>query len=507
MIPVWRPAAAVMALFVASSVGVPARAAGADDDAAEAKIRDSVVKISATMRAPDLTKPWTKGSPAEVSGTGVVIEGKRILTNAHVVTYASQVFVEGNQSSDKLPAQVLAISPAMDLALLKLDDESFFDKRTPMPRSTTLPEVKETVLAYGFPQGGSTLSITKGIVSRIEFTAYNDGAQGVRVQVDAAINPGNSGGPALIDGKMIGVVFSKVARADNIGYIIPSDEVDLFLKDVADGHYDGKPALHDPLQTLENDALRNFLRLDRKTQGMVVHAPNPAEPNDPLKHFDLITKIGDHEIDNTGMVKINDRLRLNFHYYIQKLAKDGKVPLTIVRQGKTMTIDMPVRAHYPRLFEPLRGKYPSYFVYGPLVFSPVTSEMIGALGGASGILASIGSPLVTRMADQPKFPGEQLVVVSSRMFPHRIAKGYDNPSFKVVKEINGIKVKNIRHMVELLRDSKEKYTTISFDDRASETMVFDHKEALAATEEVLSDNGIRERASDDLMAVWTAKKK
>jgi S1-C subfamily serine protease len=498
-------AAAAWVVISALSISGPAGAAVADDDAAEAKIRDSVVKISATMRGPDLTKPWTKGSPAEVSGTGVVIEGKRILTNAHVVSYASQLFVEGNQSSDKLPAQVVAVSPAMDLALLKLDDESFFDKRTPMHRTTALPEVKETVLAYGYPQGGSTLSITKGIVSRIEFTGYNDGASGVRVQVDAAINPGNSGGPALIDGKMIGVVFSKIARADNIGYIIPSEEVDLFLKDIADGHYDGKPAMHEPLQTLENDALRSFLRLDRKTQGMVVHAPNPADPNDPLKPFDLITRIGDHEIDNTGMVKINDRLRLRFQYLIQKLVQDGRVPLTVIRQGKTIKIDLPVKAHYPRLFEPLQGKYPSYFMYGPLVFSPVSSEMLGALGGASGILAAIGSPLVTRMADQPRFPGEQLVVVSSRMFPHRIAKGYDNPSFKVVKEINGIKVKNIRHMVELLRDSKEKYTTISFDDRASETMVFDHQEALRATEEVLSDNGIRQQASDDLLGVWNAR--
>ena len=94
--------------------------------------------------------------------------------------------------------------------------------------------------------------------------------------------------------------------------------------------------MHESLQTLENDALRSFLGLDKKTQGMVVHAPDPADPTDPLKPFDLITKIGDHEIDNVGMVKINDSLRLNFHYFIQKLAKDGKVPLTVVRQGKTM---------------------------------------------------------------------------------------------------------------------------------------------------------------------------
>lgn len=101
------------------------------DDAEESAIRESVVKVSATMRLPEIVKPWTKQSPRDVSGTGVVIDGKRILTNAHVVLYASQLFVESHQSSDKIPATVEAISTGMDLAVLKLADESFFDKRPP----------------------------------------------------------------------------------------------------------------------------------------------------------------------------------------------------------------------------------------------------------------------------------------------------------------------------------------------------------------------------------------
>ena len=92
------------------------------------------------------------------------------------------------------------------------------------------------------------------------------------------------------------------------------------------------------------------------------------------------------------------------------------------------------------------------------------------------------------------------------MFPHRIGKGYDNPFSKIIKEVNGIRVKNLRHLVELLRDSKEKFTKISFDDRFSETMIFDHQEALKATDEILSDNGIREQSSEDLNAVWSKKK-
>jgi S1-C subfamily serine protease len=504
---------ALASVTAALALGATAAGASSQDpaksDALESKVRDSVVKISATMRYPDLTKPWTKHSPQDISGTGVVIDGKRILTNAHVVLYASQLFVESYQSSDKLPAKVEAVSPGIDLAVIRLEDESFFEKRAPVVRTEALPEVKETVLVYGYPQGGSTLSVTKGIVSRIEFAGYGEATSGVRVQVDAAINPGNSGGPALVDGKMVGLIFSKLTQADNIGYIIPSEEIDLFLKDIADGSYDGKPSLHESLQTLENDALRAFLKLDKKTQGMVVHSTDPGEANHPLKPFDLLTKITDKEIDNVGMVQIKPNLRLNFHYLVQKVTKDGKVPMSVVRDGKAMPIDVPAKTKYPMLISSLKGKYPSYFIYGPLVFSPVTNEFVAALdrtGRLYGALALIASPLALRRGDLPKFEGEELVAVSSPMFPHRIAKGYDNPFSKIVKEVNGIRIKNLRHLVEVLRDSKEKFTRISFDDKFSETIVFEHQDALKATDEILSDNGIRDQASDDLSAVWSKKK-
>src|SRR4051812_22043224 len=78
-----------------------------------ATVENSVVKIFSTMRLPDPFKPWSKQSPMESSGTGVVIEGRRILTNAHVVLYASQVQVQANQSGDKLAATVEYIAPGI----------------------------------------------------------------------------------------------------------------------------------------------------------------------------------------------------------------------------------------------------------------------------------------------------------------------------------------------------------------------------------------------------------
>ena len=188
---------------------------------------------------------------------------------------------------------------------------TFFDTHPPLARASKLPQIKDAVLAYGFPTGGTSLSITKGIVSRIEFVAYNYPVSGLRIQIDAAINPGNSGGPAIAGDKMIGLAFSRSGGdAQNIGYIIPNEEVELFLKDIADGHYDGKPAMYDDLQTLENPALRDFLKLDKSRRG---HGRAPARqdrPRYPLKEWDVITRIGDTPIDNQGMVKLDTDLRV-----------------------------------------------------------------------------------------------------------------------------------------------------------------------------------------------------
>jgi S1-C subfamily serine protease len=460
------------------------------------------------MRQPDLYKPWTKQAPQEATGTGVIIDGKRILTNAHVVLYASQVRVQANQAGDKISATVEAIAPGIDLAVLKVEDESLFDTHPPIARANTLPDIKEPVMAFGYPAGGTSLSITKGIVSRIEFAPYNLSVSGLRIQIDAAINPGNSGGPAIAGDKMIGLAFSHLGGAQNIGYIIPNEEIELFLNDVADGKYDGKPAMFDELQTLENPALRAFLKLDKKMEGEVVHEPYNDEPNYPLKEWDVITKIGDTNVDDQGMIKLGSNLRVRFQYMIQKLARNGKVPLTIVRAGKEMKIELPLRATRQLLIPDLQGSYPSYFVFGPMVFSSATSQFISGIGNERvlNLFSAIGSPLVTRRGDKPAFDGEGLVIVSSPFFPHKLSNGYDNPISRVVESVNGQRVKNLKHLTEILRDSKDDFLTFEFSGRGMEAIVFSRKECLDATEEILTDNGVRAQGSADTMSVWNAKK-
>jgi S1-C subfamily serine protease len=499
---------ATCALPASAQAPAPATAAASAAPVSAPNIENAVVKVFTTLRGPDPFKPWSKAAPQDITGSGVVIEGKRILTNAHVVRYASQVQVQANQAGDKVSATVVAVGRGVDLAILKLDDESFFDTHPPVPRASLLPEVRDAVFAYGYPTGGNSLSITKGIVSRIEFVPYGPSSSGLRVQIDAAINPGNSGGPVIAGDKMVGLAFSGAVNTQNIGYIIPNEEVELFLRDVADGSYNGKPAMFDDLQTLENPALREFLKLDKSVEGMVVHHPYLNDAAYPLKEWDVISRIGEYPIDNQGMVKLGANLRVRFQYRVQQLARDGKVALTIVRGGKQIAIELPVGGARKRLIADLDGGYPSYFIYGPIVFSRATPEFMATITSNASVMNSLAfnaSPLLTKRGEMSDAAREELVVVSSPFFPHKLVTGYSNRMGSVVYSINKVPVRSLRHLVALLRDLKDELVVIHFDQRAGETMILPRKGMLEATEAILTDNGIRQQGSQELLDIWNGK--
>jgi len=467
---------------------------------ASPEVRKSVVKIFTTSRDPDLAAPWNKQKAEESSGSGVVIEGNRILTNYHVVRYASRILVQPDGSSDKLEAKVVATGEGIDLAVIELQDTSFFETHPPLPISDVLPDIGDAVVSYGYPLGGDAMSVTKGIVSRIEYTAFDSDTEGLRIQVDAALNHGNSGGPVVSpDGKLVGIVFSGIDTAQNIGYLVPVEEVRAFLTDIADGTYDRRPQLFISLQTMENDALKAKLKMQKGWNGIVVTKPESEDADYPLKKWDVIDAIGEHDVDDAGMVTVRNNVRLSFNYFVPKLAEGGKVELSIIRDGEKMNVQVPVVARRNRVMKSLDGGYPSYFVLGPMSFTPVYEEHRGI---DARLLASRGSPILQRMSDEPKFEGEQLVIGPYRMFTSAVSKGYDVGYFPVLKSVNGTDIKNLRHLVETVKSSTDEFLIFAWADDGVETLVFKRLELLASTDEILEDNSIRNQMSDDVKDLW-----
>jgi S1-C subfamily serine protease len=467
---------------------------------------DSIVKLTSVLRVPNPVRPWTRQNPMEVGGTGVVIDGKRILTVAHLVTFAEEIYVRPGQGGDRVEAKVAAIAPGIDLAVLTIDpaEGDFFDKRPPLPRAAALPPVPSRVEVKGFPINVPTLSTTQGIVSRIEYAYFDTGAMGLRIQVDAAINPGNSGGPALVDGKMVGLVWGQ-AGAENVGYLIANEEVADFLNDIADGRYDGKPSPDEQWQGLENEALRAKLGLDRSVRGIMVREPRHRDASYPLQEFDVVTSIGNKAIDNEGMIQAAGGLRLSFLYLVPKLARNGSVPIRVVRAGRTIEGRLPVSLDDDHLIRGYEGRIPSYFVCGPLVFSPVMREAVSTYCRANPGIVGRNSPFMTRSADRVRFPGEELVVVTSLILPNRMTRGYGEPIGQVVESVNSTRIKNLRHLVQTIRDCRDEFLTFRFVEEGAETLVFRRQAMFNATEPLMSQNGIPRRGSDDILPVWPIK--
>ena len=129
---------------------------------------------------------------------------------------------------EKFKAQVLHVNHVCDLAMVTVADDAFWTDLPALEVHANVPALDERVMVMGYPMGGETISVTRGIVSRITTLAYDESKSFLRrspellaVQIDAAINSGNSGGPVFREnGQLIGVAFSGFAgSADNIGWV------------------------------------------------------------------------------------------------------------------------------------------------------------------------------------------------------------------------------------------------------------------------------------------------
>jgi S1-C subfamily serine protease len=241
--------------------------------AAVPSVAGSLVRIDVTSQDSNYLQPWTGGQVSGASGSGFVIEGNRILTNAHVTSNARFLTVSKEGDPKMYPARVLFTAHDCDLAMLTVDDPKFFEGMTPLSLGG-IPAIESTVSVYGYPIGGDRLSVTRGIVSRVDFQPYSHSGvdSHLTIQIDAAINPGNSGGPVLQDGKVVGVAFQGYSGdvAQNVGYMIPTPVIERFLKDVEDGSYDRYMDLTLSYHPLHNRAMRRALGLQDNDRGVFV---------------------------------------------------------------------------------------------------------------------------------------------------------------------------------------------------------------------------------------------
>jgi S1-C subfamily serine protease len=411
-------------------------------------LRGSVVQVFVTSQGEDYAMPWRHPEPQESSGTAFCIAPGMLLTNAHVVSEAKVLRVKRADRAKSYEARVLFVGHDCDLAILAVDDEALWQGMRPLAIGDG-PAMQSKVAAVGYPMGGNKLSITEGVVSRIEVRTYShSGADAhLAIQIDAAINPGNSGGPVMQDGKVVGVAFQGQFFSQSIGYMIPPSVIRHFLTDIEDGRYDGYPELGIYHAELQNDALREYLKVPEGETGVLALKAMPyASAVGLVERGDVITRIDGIPIENDGNIRI-DGESYEFTHVVEGKQIGETVTLTVRRGGELREIPVKLKGWQARMSPSVAyDERPEYLVLGGYLFVPLTTNYMMATRPSED-LAYYYQQYYRTIAEEGK-TREQLVILS-QVLPDETTR-YRSYRNEIVASVDGKVPNDFREFVALV---------------------------------------------------------
>ena len=448
----------------------------------------SVVQIITFSQQPMWDAPWRFDAVRRSGGTGFVIKGRKIMTNAHVVSWAKQILIRRHQDPRPYVARVLFVGHDCDLALLEVESEAFFEGLEPLEFGT-LPKVRSTVVTYGYPAGGEQISYTRGVVSRIEMQVYVQigNRSLLAVQTDAAINPGNSGGPVLQDDVVVGVAFQNMPGLENAGFFIPPPIIQHFLKDIEDGRYHGFPTAGIRIVALQNPAYRRLLKLEDDRVGARVDSlltiPTTEEV---LRPEDVLLQVGAYPIGSDGSVMFEGN-RVFGSAAFQTAQHGENLSLKVWRDGRAIDVSLPMFVYEgDRLLGNQNDVLPRYLVHAGLVFTPLSQEYLRTIG-RDAPNPEILYELYYRRHESPKTARPEPVVLAS-VLPHP-ANANLKAGRALVDRINGVRIEKLADVARAFETATNTHHLIEFlPNRALEAL--DRSAALAAHADILKTYGV-----------------
>jgi S1-C subfamily serine protease len=443
----------------------------------------AVVKVFTVKSSPNYHQPWQNHPQTQGIGSACVIEGKRILTNGHVASNSTFLMVRRQGDPKRYTAKVAAAGHECDLAILQVEDDSFYNGVTPL-QFGDLPKLQDTVTVYGYPVGGDNISITEGVVSRIEPTRYTHSDRHLlAVQMDAAINPGNSGGPVVLDGRLVGIAFQGNRSQENMGYMVPVPVIRHFLKDVDDGMFNGFPDIGAVIEKMENPDLREWVGMKPEQTGVLVSHVAPFEAaKNAFRVNDVILAIDDVAISNDATVPFRENEAIFFGNQIWMKYVGDTCRFRILREKKEVELDYVLGRDQPLVAPRAFEKLPEYYVFGGLVFVPLTQNYLDAWG--ANWRKSAPNSLV-RYAETGEVTDEiREIVVLSSVLADDVNVGYQETVYAVVARLNGETVRSLTDFVARIEAVSSGFVEIEFDDYRK--IVLDVGRARAANPGILA---------------------
>ncbi len=452
----------------------------------------SVIQVLVYSQTPIWDAPWRNNPVTASSGSGFVIDGERVMTNAHVVSWAKQIVLRRFQDPRPWVARVEYVSHECDLAVLKVDTPGFFDKLEALPIGG-LPKVQSTVATCGYPAGGQQISYTRGVVSRVEMQNYvHIGNKAfLSVQTDAAINPGNSGGPVFQGDEVVGVAFMGTPGLENTGFFIPSAVINHFLKDVSDGKLDGFPKAGVRIVSLQNPAYRRHLGLPPTGDGARIDSlTDQTEKAGLLKKDDVILAVGEHPVGSDGTILLEGN-RVYCTTAFQVPQRGEKLNLKIWRDKKEVKVAVPMEVYGDEANTGnLYDAPPRYFVFAGLVFTPLTLDYVKTFGRNWRSVANsemIYELYYSRNETPAKVRKEPVVLASTLADP--VNADMRLASRALIDTINGKRIESLEDVIAAFGENSKPQHIIKFASGTVECL--DKSQAELANPKILSTYGIQ----------------
>ena len=464
---------------------------------AKGHVKEAVVKIYTVYNRHDYYEPWQMWGQQRRNGSGCIISGRRILTNAHVV--ADQTFIQVRRAgkAKRYTAEVEIVAHECDLAILRVNDDSFFSGVEPVEIGA-LAEVRDRVAVYGFPEGGDKLSITEGVVSRVEHQTYtHSNSYLLTCQIDAAINPGSSGGPVIKGDELVGVAF-QAGSGENIGYMVPVPIINHFLEDIKDGRYEGIPGLGISWQEMENPDIRLKFNMVAEQTGVLVNKIYPDSPaRGILKSGDVILSIDGKNVENDGTIEFREGQRTFFGHLVQEKYINDTVKFEILRENKIMDIEIKLSTPMNFLRLVPHEQYdvaPRYYISGGLVFEPLTLNFLKEWG--KNWYDDAPRNLVNYYYRGEPADDRREVVVLVKVLADEINVGYHDLRYNVISYVNGKKISTIKDLISAFEEQEGKYHIIV--DEGGYKIVLDKSKVDKNSQRILEKYKINSDRSKDL---------
>ncbi len=461
-------------------------------------LRRAVVKVLAASDPPDYEQPWQTTGVEHATGSGVIVEtrrGLRILTNAHVVE--NQVFLEVRRfgRSNKFVAHLEGIGHDCDLALLRVDKPEFFEGAEPIPIGG-LPSLADRVTVLGFPIGGDRLSVTEGVVSRIEMVPYTQSQRRLlAIQIDAAINAGNSGGPVAKDGRLIGLAFQALEDAENIGYVIAAPVIEHFLADMDNGVFDGFPSLGVYAQPLESRSHRQALGLPQEHRGVLINqVAYEGSGYGVMRRGDVLLSVDGVPVSSDGTVSFRRGERIDMTHVAASRHVGERIPVTVWRGGVELTCTLKLKP--PKLLVPenRHEAKPEYLLYGGLLFAPLTRDYLKTWG--EDWWESAPRHLLALYENGVRTRERREVVLLQKVLADEVNRGYHDMESMVITRVQGQRIRCMCDLHDALARADGDFVRFTTADHME--IVIDRQLAAQRHAAILERYGVPQDTSEGL---------